>query len=59
LLKNKLVLLDGFTNNIQVILEMRQSPGYSIGEKNASVWIFVLSLNQIVPILSVFLLKLV
>jgi sulfatase maturation enzyme AslB (radical SAM superfamily) len=36
LLKNQLVLLDGFTNNIQVILEMRQDPGYSIGEKNAS-----------------------
>jgi radical SAM family uncharacterized protein len=36
LLKNKLVLLDGFTNNIQVILEIRQGPSYSLGEKNAS-----------------------
>ena len=36
MLKNQLVLLDGFTNNMRVISEMRQGPGYSIGEKNAS-----------------------
>jgi radical SAM family uncharacterized protein len=37
-LRNELVLLEGFTNNIHVTLEMRRVPRYAIGENNASYY---------------------